>query len=706
MNTTSDHDDLPESFSPATVDDEIARYLSAEPQPTGTARDAHLIHTLATYHTLPPAADASLVNVRARLRDSLEALGASSGSSTRRATSGDPQARRDAHPHAQPQQRRATMPPASPTRRPPLLSAPLRALAAVLVVALLVGGFVAVLHLRGGRQIAASPAWQNVAITHANTQGHALDFDPTQVRVEYAISQVDGTIYALGDTHLWYSVNGGATYQPFATALPLVKGGPPYAISTVPGLRGVFLSSGNQPSVTIDYAEVGDSSWRQLNISNVAQPVIQSGNSVPFDATDIGKAIFYEHDYGKSIQARAVGNWLFILAGRSGASGSTLIGTPDFGATWYALTTTLPATCMRFAVSPADARQLFCLTSGNAVEQSIDGGLTWRPLVSANGNSMSLYTSLWASRQAIYSYTTGGVEQTALARRPIGSGDWSAAATLPTLPEGGSSEIIGVSPGDTVYAVAALEGQQTRVRISALTSGARQFAPIGNEATLTLPNSAIFFDLGDLYSSNTPAIYAHVAPSAQVAGPLPLYRLAAPQPVVTPFTTPTSLPTATPTLHGPCASAPGDVANIPSGGYGANIDTFEPRWGPSAGVAGGSVYFGRWADGTPKMRVADTMPSNNRVYAMGYTADKAQDMTLAQGEALAASILPRDATSRARAQQGNDITVTYCSAALIAAFPASVQDINGPLPHNGLVVVTYTLRADGHLFGIGFGPLP
>ncbi|MGZ3677550.1 MAG: hypothetical protein ACXWQR_03165 [Ktedonobacterales bacterium] len=54
MNTSIDHDDLPERFAPETVDDEIARYLSTEPQPAVSADDAHLIHEIAAYHALPP----------------------------------------------------------------------------------------------------------------------------------------------------------------------------------------------------------------------------------------------------------------------------------------------------------------------------------------------------------------------------------------------------------------------------------------------------------------------------------------------------------------------------------------------------------------------------------------------------------------------------------------------------------------------------
>lgn len=709
MTTTIDPGDLPERFAPETVDDEIARYLSTEPQPTPSADDTRLIHEIAAYHALPPEIDASLARVRARLRASSQVP--SDSNSSRRGDTIRGTANVDTR--AWQSQAGAT---SSRIRRLTLLPAPLRAVAAVLVVTLLVAAFVAVFHLPGARQTATAPTWQNVAITQEKAQGYTLDFVPAQVDVEYAISDVDGAIYAYGtpSQHIWYSVDGGATYRPFALSLPLVKGWS-YAISTVPGLPGVFLSSGAQPFETIYYAEVGDKSWRQLNTSTVAQSLTPNGTSVAFDATNIGKAIFFEHEFGKSVQARAVSNWLFVLAKRSNGGDSTLIGTPDFGTTWYVLHAGLPGACAQFAVNPADARQLYCLTNNNTVEQTADGGKTWKQMVSVNSNAIDPSTSIWASPRAVYSYaTTVGTNKVTLAQHPVGAGNWSAVATLPNLPQGGGSQIIGVSPDDTAYAVAALGGQQTRVQISVLPPGERQFASVGNEATLTFPGpgSAIFFDLGDVYSGKAPAVYVHTGPEDFGAGARPLYRLALPaantppQPVATPFLTPTSLPTATLALHGACTSTPGDVANIQSGGYGADLDTFAQRWGPSDGVAAGSVYFGRWTDSTPKVQVADAMPSNHRVYAMGYHLSQAENMTQAQGEALAASILPKDVTPIARTQQGNDVTVTYCSAALIAAFPASVYEVNGPLPHNGLVIVTYTLRTDGHLFGIGFGPLP
>lgn len=721
MNTDIDHEYLPESFAPETVDNEIARYLGTEPPFTGTAaRDAYLIHTLAAYHTLPAAADASLARVRARLRTVAEASDDSDAS--RRGDTTDIHIRTERSSRPQPSQPsqpsqawRDQSPPSSRSHSLTLLAMPLRAVAAVLVVALLVGGFIAVLHLHGGRQIATAPAWQNVAITRANTQGQALDFDPTQVQVEYAISQVDGTIYALGANHLWYSVDSGATYRPFTPSLPTLPrdmSNLKYAIGTVPGLRGVFASAtAGDAYPTIYYAEAGTGSWRTLNISNAAHPVTQAASSVTFSSADIWKAIFYEHGYGKSVQARAVGNWLILLAQRNDVEASMLIGTPDFGTTWYALRTTLPETCVQFAVNPADARELYCLTISNTVEQTADGGLTWKPMTRANGDTMTLYTSIWASTRAVYSFTGDRVEQAALARHSLGAGDWVVTARMPTLSEGGGAEVIGVSPDDIVYAAAVLEGRQTRVRVSTLAPGARQFAPVGYEATLTLPASAIFFDVGGLYAGDAPAIYVHTALSSQVTDPQPLYRLAlppapdnSPQRNVRPFVTPTSPPTATPQPHGACTSAPGDVANIQSGGYGADLDTFAQRWGPSDGVAGGSVYFGKWADGTSKMRVADALPSNHRVYMMGYTVDKAQDMAMTQAVTLARTILPKDATPIAHTQQGNEVIVSYCSAALIAAFPASVQDINGPLPHNGWVVVSYLLRNDGNISDIGFGP--
>lgn len=711
MNTTTGHGDPPESFTPETVDDEIARYLSAEPQPAESADDAQLVRELAAYHALPLEASASLARARTRLRTIAQSLGDSNGDGDSRRQGDTAVDSRSPHLRS-PRPGRATA-----TPHLTALATPLRAVAAVLVVALLVGGFVAVLHLRGGHQVTSvsTSTWQNVALTAENAQGHPLEFDPAQVQVEYSVSDVDGTIYALGDNHLWYSVNGGATYHPFALSLPPSSGDQPYTISTVPGLRGVFLSgtTGAKRFMIIYYAEPADKSWRHLSISNLAQPLTQSGSRVTFIATDIGQAIFSEQGYGASVQARAVGNWLFLLAKRTDSSEPMLIGTPDLGANWYALSATLPGTCSQFAVNPADARALFCLMNTNTTQQSADGGLTWQQMTSAPGSATGLYLAIWASQHTVYSYyTTLGTNKMTLAKHKIGAGDWSAAATLPNLPQGGGSEVIGVSPDNTVYAVAALGGPQTRLRISALSPGAQQFTPIGNDATLAVPGSDIAFDIGDMYGDNAPAVYARIAHSSQVTGQRPLYRLALQATGAAPFATPTTLPTITPTLNAACTSAPGDLANIQSGGYGADLDTFAPRWGPSDGVALGSVYFGRWPDGTAKVRVSIAdHPTNNRVNDMTYNReqniiDNSLEVTLAQGESIAASILPKDVVEVRRTQQTNGITVTYCSAALIAAFPASVQGVNGPIPHNGLVVVTYTLRGNGYLYNIGFGPLP
>ncbi len=720
MNTTIDNGDLPESFSPETVDDEIARYLSTAPQPAESAGDAQLIRELATYHALPPEADASLARARARLRTVTQSLGG--GGDSRRHGATTLHTRTEWNGGPQMSQPRTDQPQQSaPRRRHHLtsLATPLRAVAAVLVVALLVGGFVAVLHLRGGRQTAAAPTWQNVAITQANAQGHALDFDPAQVQVEYAVSDVDGTIYAYspGSSNVWYSMDGGATYHPFALSLPPSSDDQPYTISTVPGLRGVFLSGTTcaKRFMIIYYAERGDKSWRHLSISNLAQPLTQSGSRVTFDATDIGQAIFSEQGYGASVQARAVGNWLFLLAKRTDSSEPMLIGTPDLGVNWYALSATLPGTCAQFAVNPANARQLFCLMTTNTAQQSADGGLSWQEMASAPGSATGLYLSIWASQHTVYSYyTTVGTNKMTLAKHEIGAGDWSAAATLPMLPQGGGSEVIGVSPDNTVYAVATLGGSQTRLRISALSPGAQQFTPIGNDAMLAVPGSDIAFDVGNMYGGNAPAVFARIAHSSQVMGPRPLYRLALPATGAAPFETPTTLPTITPTLHAACTSAPGDLANIQNGGYGATIDTFPQQWGASDGAAGGSAYFGRWPDGTAKVQVGIVdLPSNHRVNDMTYFVNKAQNMTQAQGEAFATSILPKDAVQVGRSQESAGIiTVTYCSAAILAAFPVNVRDIDGPLPHNGLIAVTYALRnpgalpPDGYLYGIGFKSLP
>lgn len=727
MNTSIGHNDRPGSFSPQTVDDEIARYLSTAPQPTETTGDAHLIHEIAAYHALPPEADVSLARVHARVRHSIDAPG-DGNASMQTDSVVHTHVERDSDPHS-PQRVRADNIPSSRMRRLELLPAPLRAIAAVLVVALLIGGFVAVFHLPGARQN-ATPTWQNVAISHANARGKSLDFDPAHVQVDYAVSDVDGTIYALGGNHLWYSKDGGATYQPFTPSLPPIKSGVSYKISVVSGLRGIFATTGLDSylisgfSSGILYAEAGAARWRTLTVPNpnAVLPVTQTGTSITFSADDIWNAIFPEYAFDwsmplrdKPVMARAMSNWIFVLAPPIfDKSLSMLIGTPDFGATWYALSATLPATlpysCTRFAVNPADVRQLFCLMGSNTVEQTMDGGLTWQQVSNASDHTNNLYAWIWASQRAVYMYSsTWGASKQTLAQHPIGAGDWFAVATLPS-----DSQVIDVSSDGTVYAARVgspgKESQETLLSVSVLAPGARQFSPVGAEAKYSIPSSYIYLSLGGLYSGKARAVYAHIAPTAPVGNPRPLYRLVlpaadnSPQPVVTPFLTPTSPSIATPISHGPCTSARGDVANIQNGGYGADLDTFAQRWGPSDGVAGGSEYFGRWPDGTPKMQVADAIPSNQRVYMMDYTVDKAQDMTLAQAVVFAGSILPKDTALLARTQQGNEVIAFYCSAALIAAFPTSVQDINGPLPHNGWVIVSYGLRNDGNISDIRFGP--
>ena len=723
MNTSINHGEMPESFAPETVDEEIARYLGTEAQPEGAGHGARLIHALAGYHTLPPEADRSLESVRTRIRITAGASDASISTGHR-----DANLHRRGEPGSRPEQSQRAMGSSSGMRPVVALTTPLRAVAAVLVVALLLGGFVAVLHLRGGRQIVTVPTWQNVGIAREKVHGQPLDFDPAS-GVGYTISQSGGRIYAVGGTHLWYSDDGGATYRPFAPALPFIKNVKSYIISTVPGLRGVFASPGSvdNPGAPIFYAEAGAPGWSTLQSADAAHPIATPQSTTPIDPARIWKAIFYEYTFGQAtgqnIQARAVGNWLFVLAGPRDI-GATLIGTPDFGATWYDLSATMPEPCMQFAVNPVDARQLFCLTT-SSIEQTADGGLTWKQVMNASppGTSFSLYTSIWASARAVYSYTYSSLNTPTpnvtppdmqLAHHPLGVGNW-ATATLYRMPQGNGAVVIDVSPGDTVYALAGsvtagLESQ-TQVQASVLASGARQFVPVGEETTLSIPGNQVFFELGNIYSTDTPAIYAHALLSAQTAATQPLYRLALPrmdvypQQEVTPLATPPLSATSTPVLHPACTSTPGVVANIQNGGFGANYDTFARRWGASGGVAAGSEIFGQWSDGTPKVQIADALPSNHRVYQMSYHVDKAQAVTEAQGEVLAKSILPKDATPVGRSQQDNELIVTYCSAAIIAAFPPSVQDINGPLPHNGLIAVNYALRTDGNVEAIAFTPM-
>lgn len=171
----------------------------------------------------------------------------------------------------------------------------------------------------------------------------------------------------------------------------------------------------------------------------------------------------------------------------------------------------------------------------------------------------------------------------------------------------------------------------------------------------------------------------------------------------TPTSTSSAPITAPVTLSCPAGSP--DLANVRNGGEGALLDTYSGRWGPPAGVAAGSVGFGRYSDtGRTKVLVPSYLPASNRVWSVQYFVDTTQQVSFTAATAIAASILPRDATQLdASVRSGDSVTVHFCSAAMLKAFPPG-DTMNGqPMPDSGILTVGYILRADGFVDSIDVG---
>jgi hypothetical protein len=172
-------------------------------------------------------------------------------------------------------------------------------------------------------------------------------------------------------------------------------------------------------------------------------------------------------------------------------------------------------------------------------------------------------------------------------------------------------------------------------------------------------------------------------------------------PAVAPSATATQ--TTAPAL--PCPTGSPSLANIQSGGEGAILDTFAARWGPPGGVAAGNLAFGRYPDtGRQKVLVPSYLPANNRVWTVQYFVDTTQQLRLDDAAAIATSILPQDATQRGEPRQNGDgVTVAYCSAAMLAAFPPGTSMNGQPMPDTGFLTVGYILRADGFVDSVVVG---
>jgi hypothetical protein len=64
------------------------------------------------------------------------------------------------------------------------------------------------------------------------------------------------------------------------------------------------------------------------------------------------------------------------------------------------------------------------------------------------------------------------------------------------------------------------------------------------------------------------------------------------------------------------------------------------------------------------------LPASTRVWAVQYFVDTTQQVSRADAPAIAASILPKDAVQQGPSvQSGNSVTIGYCSASMLRAFP-------------------------------------
>lgn len=696
-------------FVPKTVDEAIAgRLAGVERDDRGEGDEARLVAALAGTYALPAEAGASLARVRSRLRQA----------AARRPTwegEGEDEAEFEVPVTVK-------LPESGRERRPMRRLAALRAVAAVLVVALLGGGFFALLHGQPGTGSRSAGVWQDVSVTHSHLTA-PLDFAPAR-GLTYAVAETGGVIYACDANSLWYSVDAGRTYAPFPLAYPASDTSRPDELcnmDTAPGAPGIFVVVyGKQTQV--EYAEAGDGAWRTLGIPDAVQNVANGGRSAPLDVSDIAQAVSADLDHAR---LRVVGNWVFVLAQ---APSTRLVATPDFGTTWYQLDVGLEAQklqCAGFAVAKSDPLHLYCdtvslnqgaVTAGAGLWESVDGGTNWRQMtLPFSGRTDGVKTS----GAYLYVLANGpGITETVW-RRAITGGVWERVAALPPPefnteplppPSSFSMQNWGVGLDDTVYAwIASDDGTTVTVRVFALAPGSSTFGEVGAQYSATFRGKWLTLELGDTGPGGSPALYLHDKPTSANDGSQPLYRLPLPARGTralidtTPLPAPAPTATATPAPAAACTTAPGNVAEIQPGGFGATLDTFDARWGQHHGVAAGSIYFGPDTSSGNWVVSAAEPASNGRVYLMTYHVDPAKTMTLAQAEAVTATIVPRDATRTAGPRTtASGVEVDYCSAALIAAFPLSVQMSVAPLYHDGRIVVMYDVDADGNVMGIAF----
>ena len=709
--TPSNDDDLTlagealDPFAPGRVDETIAVAL-LDRERARRSREGRLVVALAAGHALPTGADAALERVRARL-----------------AAAPIPSSATPAEDEAAP------LPPA-PARRTvprPLSRAQntLRALAAVLVVALLAGGFALALHGRQGNST-PTPHWVDVSITHAHTT-QPLDFDRAN-GISYAVAQTGGVIYACSGRSLWYSYDGGVSYAPFTPAPPDGTMDGMCTLDTVPGLPGVFVRNLIPNAESISYGEPGGT-WRTLDLPGAVPavaadprgnlPVLAVPPGQPYQ--DIGSSFFFPGPLGDHLVQYA-GQWLMVIVNqplatqKPGLPTRALIATRDFGKTWVWLDAMLfsqsQQECISFVVLPSSSPTLGCLTENPSTQQIVTGlafssdfGITWRQ---GSGDGMPLAIA-GANSQSIFYVRSGTQATTQLVRYDVATGSASDLATLPnwvTQRTFGTPPPLALMPDGTVYqAYVRGDTGAVSVGLEALAPGASHVTAVASVATLRAKGLTPTLAFGDL-DGTAPALYLGVGDAQNKGDISPLYRLALPVPSAPPphWTSVVEFPTvpapATQQPRPQCAGDPVTTDAIQPGGLGALSSTFAARWGGDAGVALGTTYFGRYQDsGMPIVGVPST-ELGGRVLSLIYHVDSTAHVTLAQAQTIAAGILPADAhpiPNGAPPSTTSPITYTYCSNAILAAFPPGSTNFTG-----GDLAVTYYLRSDGSVDSIDF----
>src|SRR5262249_12841953 len=128
-------------------------------------------------------------------------------------------------------------------------------LAAVLMVVVFAGSFFALLRFHSPSNSRGASNWHDVSILKAHTT-QPLNFDPAN-GIAYAVSDASGTIYACGSNKLWYSQDGGKTYQPLRLTLPppdLRHPDTTCDIATVAGEPGLFAATQRSGQTVALYA--------------------------------------------------------------------------------------------------------------------------------------------------------------------------------------------------------------------------------------------------------------------------------------------------------------------------------------------------------------------------------------------------------------------------------------------------------------------